>query len=116
MITFNAVAFSGELNLKELAILGSKYGEGEISIKQGEAITWSRPKQDVKNILQQLWIETLNWDIASKQELSRAIRPGINQKRDDIPVMLFTLSIFTFVLWKEQLTSFDILFRKYPVY
>ena len=110
------MTFSGELNLKELAILGSKYGKGEISIKQGEAITWSRPKQDVKNILQQLWIETLSWDIASKQELSHAIRPGINQKRDDIPVMLFILSIFTFVLWKEQLTSFGILFRKYPVY
>lgn len=45
---------SGELSLKELAILGSRYGKGEISFKQGEAVTWSRPKQDVKNILQQL--------------------------------------------------------------
>jgi len=54
MNTFNVVIFPGELNLKELAILGSRYGKGEISIKQGEAIMWSRPKQDVKNILQQL--------------------------------------------------------------
>lgn len=45
---------SGEITLKELSILGSRYGEGEISIKQGETVTWSRPKQDVKNILQQL--------------------------------------------------------------
>ncbi|XP_020613507.1 uncharacterized protein LOC110051776 [Orbicella faveolata] len=52
MFTFTVK--SGSLSLKELAILGSRYGEGEISIKQGEAITWSRPKQDVKNILQQL--------------------------------------------------------------
>ena len=47
--------FAGELSLKELAILGSRYGKGEITLKQGEAVTWSRPKQDVKNILQQLW-------------------------------------------------------------
>ena len=80
--TFNVVTFSGELSLKELAILGSKYGEGEISIKQGEAITWSRPKQDVKNILQQLWTESLvtqalmglSWET-----------PEQNQKRDEIP-------------------------------
>jgi len=46
--------FAGELSLKELAILGSRYGKGEITLKQGEAVTWSRPKQDVKHILQQL--------------------------------------------------------------
>lgn len=49
-----SLSSSGEITLKELSILGSKYGEGEISIKQGETVTWSRPKQDVKNILQQL--------------------------------------------------------------
>lgn len=52
MFTFTVK--SGEITLKELSILGSRYGEGEISIKQGETVTWSRPKQDVKNILQQL--------------------------------------------------------------
>ena len=49
-----SLSSSGEITLKELSILGSRYGEGEISIKQGETVTWSRPKQDVKNILQQL--------------------------------------------------------------
>lgn len=50
----NALYFQGELSLKTLAILGSKYGKGEITLKKGESVTWSRPKQDVENILQQL--------------------------------------------------------------
>ncbi|XP_015764434.1 PREDICTED: uncharacterized protein LOC107343386 [Acropora digitifera] len=45
---------SGELSLKELAVLGSFYGGDEISLREGESVSWSRPKQNVKNILQQL--------------------------------------------------------------
>ncbi|XP_068707315.1 uncharacterized protein [Montipora foliosa] len=51
---FTFTVDSGELTLKELAVLGSTYGGGEISLKEGQSVTWSRPKQDVKNILQQL--------------------------------------------------------------
>lgn len=55
MLILNTVlAFLGELSLKELAVLGSFYGGDEISLREGESVSWSRPKQNVKNILQQL--------------------------------------------------------------
>lgn len=54
LVLNNVFAFLGELSLKELAVLGSIYGGGEISLREGESVTWSRPKQDVKDILQQL--------------------------------------------------------------
>lgn len=50
----NLFQFLGEINLKHLNILGSAYGNGEVHLKKGSTITWSRPKQNVKNILNEL--------------------------------------------------------------
>ena len=56
-VSTKSILLSGEIRLRHLSISGSKYGQGEIKVAEGQSVMWSAPSKsslDVKELLSEL--------------------------------------------------------------